>query len=256
MNRTVSFAKRNLKEMCRDVLSYIFCLAFPIVMLVIMTLVNESIPAEANMTIFRIDNLLGGIIIFGQTFVMLFTTLSVSKDRETSFLMRLYASPMKSSNFTMGYFLPMILIALAQAFVAVVASFVISLIVGVKLNLVGVLLSIIISVPSAIMFIGIGVLFGTILNSNAAPGLCSIVISLGSFLGGIWFDAEGTGGVMYKICKCLPFIYCTRSVRSTIAMDFSKDAFAMPLLVVVAVAVVFAVLSAAVFKTKMKADLN
>ena len=66
MNRTVSFAKRNLKEMCRDVLSYIFCLAFPIVMLVIMTLVNESIPAEANMTIFRIDNLLGGIIIFRQ----------------------------------------------------------------------------------------------------------------------------------------------------------------------------------------------
>lgn len=183
MNKTVSFAKRNLKEMCRDVLSYIFCLAFPIVMLIIMTLVNESIPAEANMTIFRIDNLLGGIIIFGQTFVMLFTTLSVSKDRETSFLMRLYASPMKSKNFTVGYFLPMILIALAQATVAIAASFVISLIVGVKLNLPGVLLSIVISVPSGIMFIGIGVLFGTIFNSNAAPGLCSIVISLGSFLG-------------------------------------------------------------------------
>lgn len=256
MNKTICFAKRNLKEMYRDVLSYIFCLAFPIVMLVIMTLVNESIPKEADMTIFRIDNLMGGIIVFGQTFVMLFTTLSVSKDRECSFLMRLYASPMKSSNFTMGYFLPMILIAMAQAFTAVAASLVISFIVGVKLSIGGVLLSIVFSIPSAVMFIGIGVLFGTILNSNAAPGLCSIVISLGSFLGGIWFDAEGTGGVMYKICKCLPFIYCTKTVRSTIAMDFSWDCFLMPLIVVVAVALLLSVLAAAVFKTKMKADLN
>lgn len=256
MNKTVSFAKRNLKEMCRDALSYILCMVFPIVMLVIMTLVNESIPAEANMTIFRIDNLMGGIIIFGQTFVMLFTTLAVSKDRETSFLMRLFASPMKSSNFTMGYFLPMILIAMAQAFVTVAASLVISFIVGVKLNYAGVLLSIVLSVPSAVMFIGIGVLFGTLLNSNAAPGLCSIVISLGSFLGGIWFDAEGTGGVLYRICKCLPFIYCTRTVRSTIAMDFSRSSFVIPLVVVVAMAIILSILSAVVFKTKMKADLN
>ena len=256
MNKTVSFAKRNLKEMCRDALSYILCMAFPIVMLVIMTLVNESIPAEANMTIFRIDNLMGGIIIFGQTFVMLFTTLAVSKDRETSFLMRLFASPMKSSNFTMGYFLPMILIAMAQAFVTVAASLAISFIVGVKLNYAGVLLSIVLSVPSAVMFIGIGVLFGTLLNSNAAPGLCSIVISLGSFLGGIWFDAEGTGGVLYRICKCLPFIYCTRTVRSTIAMDFSRSSFVIPLIVVVAMAIILSILSAVVFKTKMKADLN
>ena len=256
MNKTISFAKRNLKEMYRDVLSYVFCLAFPIVMLVIMTLVNESIPAEANMTIFRIDNLMGGIIIFGQTFVMLFTTLLVSKDRESSFLMRLYASPMKSTDFTMGYFLPMLLIAVAQAFVAVAASLVISLITGVKLNLGGALLSVIVSVPSAIMFIGTGVLLGTLLNSNAAPGLCSIVISLGSFLGGIWFDAEGTGGVMYKICKCLPFIYCTKTVRSAIAMDFSKDGFLVPVFVVAAVALALSVLAAEVFKAKMKADLN
>ena len=29
MNKTVSFAKRNLMEMSRDALSYIFCVAFP-----------------------------------------------------------------------------------------------------------------------------------------------------------------------------------------------------------------------------------
>ena len=65
MKRTLVFAKRNMIEMSRDMLSYIFCIAFPIVMLIIMTLVNESIPAESGQTIFRIDNLAGGVVIFG-----------------------------------------------------------------------------------------------------------------------------------------------------------------------------------------------
>lgn len=50
-------------------------------MLVVMTLVNESIPAETGMTIFRIDCLCGGIAVFGQTFVMLFTAITIAKDR-------------------------------------------------------------------------------------------------------------------------------------------------------------------------------
>ena len=108
MNKTISFTKRNLLEMTRDPLSYIFCVAFPIVMLVIMTLVNESIP-KGGVTIFQIDKLTGGVIIFGQSFVMLFTGLSVATDRSGSFLTRLFASPMKSSNFTNGYILPMLL---------------------------------------------------------------------------------------------------------------------------------------------------
>ena len=55
-------------------ISYIFCLAFPLVMLGVMTLVNESIPKESGMTVFRIDNLSAGVAVFGQTFVMLFST--------------------------------------------------------------------------------------------------------------------------------------------------------------------------------------
>ena len=94
MNRTIEYAKRNLIELARDPLGYVFCIAFPIVMLIVMSVVNESIPKEANMTVFRIDNLAGGIIIFGQTFVMLFTAILVATDRDSSFLTRLFSSPM------------------------------------------------------------------------------------------------------------------------------------------------------------------
>jgi len=255
MNRTLQFSKRNLLEISRDVLSYIFCIGFPLVMLVIMTLVNESIPKEAGMTIFRIDNLAGGIGIFGLTFVMLFSAMAVSKDRTSSFLIRMYASPMKSSDFTNGYLLPMLVVALAQSVLSFIASLLISLIVGDALNPLGLLAGILALLPSALFFIFIGILFGTLFNEKAAPGLCSIIISLGSFLGGIWFDAEGTGGVMLKICKCTPFLYCTKSVRSALHLTFDWEGFWLPILIVAASAAVMAVLSTLVFRTKMKADL-
>ncbi len=129
MNRTMNFAKRNILEMSRDVLSYIFCIAFPIVMLVIMSVVNSSIPKEAGMTLFRIDNLAGGIAIFGLTFIMLFTAISVAKDRSGSFLIRMFASPMKSENFTIGYILPMLVVSLVQVVIAFAASMVIAMII-------------------------------------------------------------------------------------------------------------------------------
>lgn len=256
MHKVKAFAIRNGKEILRDPLSYIFCLGFPLVMLIVMTLVNESIPAEAGMTIFRIDNLAGGIAVFGQTFIMLFTAITVAKDRGGAFLVRMYATPMTSMDFVLGYMFPMLIIAIAQNVITYAASLIIALIVGVELSIPGLLLSVVALLPSAVMFIGFGLLFGTLFNEKAAPGLCSIIISLGSFLGAIWFDAESTGGVLLKICKCLPFYYCTKSARMAMALEFGLEELWLPVIVVSVCAVVVAVVSSVVFRMKMKADLS
>ena len=252
--RTLTFAKRNLTELSRDALGYIFCIVFPLVMLVIMSMVNESIPKDAGPTTFRIDNLAGGIIIFGQTFVMLFTAILVATDRTSSFLMRLFSSPMKSRDFMCGYLIPMVLIALVQGLLTGVASLVIAGITGFDLNPLGLLLAVFTSIPSALMFISFGLIAGTLFNEKSAPGICSVFISLGSFLGGIFFDAEGVGGAIYKVCKCMPFIYCTKVARSTIALDFNFDEFGKSLLIVTAVAVALMLAAVLTFKTKMRTD--
>ncbi len=254
MHKTLSFTKRNLLEMSRDPLSYIFCVAFPVIMLIIMTIVNESVPKD-TVTIFRIDNLTGGVTIFGQTFIMLFTALQVATDRSTSFLVRLYASPMKSRNFTFGYILPMLVISMVQTLIIVISAFVISLITGVELSIPGLLLLVVLSLPSACFFIALGMIFGTIFNEKAAPGMCSIIISLGSFLGSIWYDAEQAGGVMYDICRCLPFLYCTKTARSVVRMEFGWDGFLFPLIIVIGSAVVLFFIAISVFKKKMKASM-
>lgn len=255
MYKIKAFAVRNIKELSRDPLSYIFCLGFPLVMLIIMTIVNESIPPEANMTIFRIDNLAGGIAVFGQTFIMLFTAMTVTKDRSGAFLVRMYASPMKSADFIGGYILPMIATAVIQSLVSFAVALVISLISGTEISLVGLLVAVATLIPSALMFTAFGLLFGTLFNEKSAPALCSIMISLASFLGGIWFDVESAGGVMLKICKVLPFLYFTRTARSSIALDFGFREFILPLIIVTACAVAVTVIAVAVFRSRMKADL-
>ena len=268
MNKISAFSRRNFKEIIRDPLSYIFCLGFPLIMLVVMTVINngieqsaksaiESLPpgaaAPETMTIFRIDNLAGGIAVFGLTFVMLFCTLTLAKDRSGAFLVRLYATPMSSVDFILGYTLPTFLLAVLQIIVTFAASFVVSLIVDIKLNVFG-LLTALLSLPIVIMMIMFGLLFGTLFSDKAAPGLCSIVISLASFLGGVWFDAESLGGVMLKICEVLPFYHGVKAARLACALDFTD--WTSHFMITLAYAVVVTAAAIITFNQKMRADLQ
>lgn len=255
MKRILAFSARNMKEILRDPLSYIFCLGFPLVMLVVMTIINSSIPAEANMTLFNIENLSGGIAVFGLSFVMLFTSLSVSKDRSSAFLTRLYATPMKSGDFIAGYVFSCLPLAVLQSIITFVASMIVGGIVGSdKLTVGGSLLALVVLIPSAVFFISVGLLFGSLLNEKAAPGLCSVVISLAALLGGVWFDCEAAGGAIYKVCSVLPFYHCVKAARMAAVLEI--DGVGIHLLISVGYAVAAAVLSAIVFRSKMRADLS
>lgn len=255
MKRILAFSGRNFREMIRDPLSYIFCLGFPLVMLVIMSVIDQSIPAEAGMTIFHIGSLSGGIAVFGLSFIMLFTCLSVSKDRSGSFLTRLYASPMRSADFIAGYTLPALLLAVIQTAITFAASMIVGAVLGDNsVSVGGALTAVAVLIPGAVFFISAGLLFGSLFNEKAAPGLCSVIISLAALLGGIWFDADGTGGVMLDICRALPFYHCVKAVRMATALQF--DGFAPHFIITLAYALVFAVLAAVVFRTKMRADLS
>ncbi len=254
MKKTLLFAGRNAKEILRDPLSYIFCLGFPVVMLIIMSVVNESIPPEAGMDIFEIDKLAPGVGVFGLMFTMLFAALQISKDRGGSFLVRLYASPMRAGSFIGGYFLTCMLIALVQYLLCALCSLIIGQVSGVSLSIGGLLLSAAVMLIPAALFVGLGVLFGSLFSDKAAPGLCSIIISAGSMLGGIFMDVEGIGGVIYDICRVLPFYHCVKALRAAIAGEFSEMGGA--LLIVTLYAAIIAVAAAFAFGGKMKADLS
>ena len=203
MNKVINFYKRNLKEILRDPIIYIFCLGFPIVMFMLFYIINKF--SNGHTPTFEIHSLLPGIIVFSYSFVMLTLALIVSKDKQTFFLKRLYSSPMKSYHFILGYFLVGLIIGLLQTIVCVIAGFIISLISNVGFISIGNILLLIVSqLPMLITNIFLGILFGTIFNDKTAPGICSVFISLAGILGGCWMPVETMGG-FETFCRCLPF---------------------------------------------------
>lgn len=100
--RIKAFSVRCLKEILRDPLSLVFGIAFPLVLLFLMSAIQANIPVA----MFQIERLAPGIAVFGLSFITLFSGSLIAKDRTSSFLTRLFASPMKSGEYIAGYTLP------------------------------------------------------------------------------------------------------------------------------------------------------
>ncbi len=252
--RAMAFSARNMKELLRDIISYIFCLGLPIIMLVVMTLINLSIPQmEGAPKVFNIEQLTPAMCVFAMTFLMLFVCIRVSSDRSSAFLTRLYASPMTSSDFIIGYVLPFALTGVFQTIITYACGEVIALIVnGESLNIGYMLLSVPLLIPSIVLFIGIGIIFGTFFNAKAAPGLCSAVITGAAILGGIWMDIDTMGDTWVTVCSCLPFYHSVQYARYAFVGNFSD--MLVPLLICTAFAVVIFAASVIAFAFKMKSD--
>ncbi|MFZ2110954.1 MAG: ABC transporter permease [Ruminococcus bromii] len=149
--RLTAFASRNTKEILRDPLTFCFGLGFPVVLLLLLSAINSAIPEQAQMTMFNIDKLTPGITVFGMSFISLFSSMLIAKDRTTSFMMRLFTSPLKAHEFIIGYTLPLLPMAILQSAVCVVVAFFLGLEVSVNI-----LLMLAVNIPIAIVFISLG----------------------------------------------------------------------------------------------------
>lgn len=244
-----AFAERNVKEIVRDPLSYIFALGFPVVMLVIMTIVNESIPPEAGMDIFRIQKLAPGVVVFGFTFVMLFTTILVSKDRCSAFVDRMQAAPVTGAQYLAGYVLPIVALGILQCLITYAAALVIAFVTGEELSVTGLGISMILLIPVLIMFTALGVIFGCICGEKAAPGVSSVLITVASILGGVWMDIKSVGGVLYDIASWLPFMPAVELARGAVTGSGESQVQYLAITIVYAAAAV--VIAAVIFGKKM-----
>ncbi|MBQ8538390.1 MAG: ABC transporter permease [Ruminococcus sp.] len=246
--RTLVFASRNTKEITRDIFTLIFGILFPLVLLVLLSAINSSIPEGAGMKLFEITNLVPGIAVFGLSFISLFTATLVSKDRCTSFILRLFTSPLKSSQYIAGYTLPLIPMSLLQIIVCYIASFAF----GLEWSA-NILLAIIVNLPTTILFIAIGLLCGTVFNDKAVGGVCgALLTNLSAWLSGTWFDLELVGGAFEKIADMLPFVHAVNAGRYALYGEYSK--ITPELLWVIGYAFIITVIAIVLFSYKMKQD--
>lgn len=211
--RMLTFASRNTKEIVRDPLTVAFGLGFPIVLILLLSAIQANIPVP----LFEIGHLTPGICVFGLSFMSLFSATLISKDRSSSFLQRLYTTPLTPIDFILGYTLPIVPFAVAQS----VICYIVAIILGLDIT-VNILPAILFVIPISVLFIALGLLFGSILNDKQVGGICgALLTNLSAWLSGTWFDLDLVGGAFKKIAYALPFVHAVEMERAVLAGNFS-----------------------------------
>lgn len=242
--RMLVFANRTTKEILRDPLSLFFGIGFPVVLLLLLSAINRSIPVD----LFNVDSLTPGIAVFGLSFMALFTAQVLSKDRASSFLTRLFTTPMTSTDFIMGYSLPLLMMSLVQGIVC----YIVAMFMGLSISL-SMIVALALLIPTSIIFIGIGLLCGTLLSERAAVGICgALLTNLSAWLSGAWIDLNLIGGLFKDVAFILPFVHAVEMGKAALTGEYG-DIFPH-IWWVLGYAIIISVVAIAMFKKKMQAD--
>ena len=240
--RILLMARRSAKEILRDPVNLGFGLGFPVVLLLLLTAIQANIPVE----LFNLDKLTPGIAAFGLAFMALFTAVLVAKDRGSSFLQRLYTTPLTSWEFILGYGLPLIPMGIGQGIIC----YVVALLLGMEwtAHLFAALLGLI---PVALLYVGIGLLCGSVMTDKQAGSLCgALLTNLAAWLSGTWFDLDLVGGAFKKAAYALPFVHGVDLGKALLAGEYA--AIWPHLAVVLGYAVVIWAAAVAMFLRQMK----
>lgn len=240
--RMMVFAKRNTLEIIRDPLSLFFGLGFPIILLLLLSIINKNIPVD----LFSIDSLTPGIAVFGLTFLSLFSAQLIAKDRTSALLSRLFTTPMTALDFIVGYTLPLLPMALLQGIVC----FTFAIILGMKMTW-SIVPTILLLFVASLIFIALGMLFGSTLSEKAASAVSgALLTNICGWLSGTWFDLDLVGGTFKDIAYALPFVHAVEMGKAALAGNYVQ---VWPhFLVVAGYGIVLLAIAIMVFQRKMK----
>lgn len=237
-----AFAKRCIKEILRDPISLGFGLGFPLVLLLLLSSLQENIPVS----IFEINTLAPGITVFGLSFITLFSATLIAKDRESALLQRLYTTPLTVFDFIVGYMFPILPIAIGQTVICYL--FAIALGLTVSINIVFAVIGII---PMAIFNIALGLMCGSVFSVKQVGGFCgALLTNLTAWLSGVWFDLSLVGGGFEKVANVFPFVHAVELEKALLNGNF--DTTAVHILPILLYSVLITVIAVACFLRQMK----
>ena len=240
--RMLTFAKRCMKEILRDPLNLAFGLGFPVVLLLLLSVIQSNVPVS----LFEIESLTPGITVFGLSFMTLFSATLLARDRECSFLQRLYTTPLTAKDFILGYMMPMVPIAMAQGIVC----YIVALMLGLQPT-VHILYAVLMIAPLSVFYISLGLLCGSLFNIKKVGGICgALLTNLSAWLSGVWFDLDLMGESFRKFASFLPFVHAVELERAMLNGIF--EGVLTNLLVVLGYAVAIMGGAILIFLYKMK----
>ncbi len=228
--------RRNALEIIRDPLSLIFLIGMPLVMEVLFYAIFHKLTAQ-----FEMKYLAPGIVVFAQSFTTLFAGLLIAVDRGSAFLTRLYVSPARPFEITLGYALALIPLAFVQS----VLFFAVGAVVDPSILSFSIVPAVLACVLTSLFFIGAGILLGSVCTEKSIGGAASALIAGQSVLSGMWFPLDGMGEGVVTAMKVLPFRNATLLVQNALnGTDDPRADIAVPLLIVLAYTAAVFVLAA------------
>ena len=172
----------------------------------------------------------------------------LSKERTSSFLMRLFTSPMTSVDFILGYTLPMLAMTIVQTAITLLTARAFGLEITIHL-----LFAVIVTALTSLLFVGTGLLFGSLMNDKAVGGVCgALLTNVAGWLSGVFIPIDLIGGAFKKITNILPFYHSVEAIRSTLSGNFGHAL--SHLAVVMSYTIVIFVLAIIVFQRKMNGE--
>ncbi|KEK24082.1 ABC transporter permease [Bacillus gaemokensis] len=239
--RYLAFASRNRKEILRDPLTLLFGIVLPIIIMYLFSIMQKNMPFD----LYSIENLTPGVIVFSFSFITLFSGMLIGKDKSSSFLMRIFASPMSAFDYIIGYALPLLPVAILQIVICCISA----LCLGLSFN-VNVLGAAILLIIIAMLYIGFGLLLGTYFTDKQVGGIFAIFVNLTTWLSGTWFKLDMIGGAFKTIGYVLPFAHAVDATRFALSGEYGD--LVVPLSWVVGYTILIFVIAVLGFKRKMK----
>ncbi|MFO7524283.1 MAG: ABC transporter permease [Ignavibacteriaceae bacterium] len=239
----VYFAKRNFKEILRDPLSLILGVLLPVFFILLFSTISKNVPVE----VFKPVSIVPGISIFGFTFITMFLGLLIAKDKSTSFLTRLFISPLKPKDFIIGYSIPLLPFSLIIGIACLIVGVFVGLPVSMKI-----VYTLVSFIPYILFSVFIGIFLGVVCNETQIMAIGNIYIIASALLGGAWMDLNILGETIKSITVILPFSHAIEFSR--IILSGRQDNIWIHLVIVTGYAILFFFLSVYFFTRKMKSD--
>lgn len=236
-----SLTDRNLKEIYRDPVSVLLGLILPLALLILFGSIQKNIPVE----IFSPQSLTPGIVIFSFTFLMMFSAILLAKDKQSAFLVRLFTTPLKPSDFILSYILPFIPLAFLQAVICIVVGILLG---AAFSNLFTALLFFLLV---ALLCISIGVIIGTLFTVNQVSGIGSFLITAIGLFSGAWIDLKMVGGIFDTIGYALPFAHAVDASRGLLTGSVFNE-ISGSIYTVFLYTIIFLILAILMFRRTMK----
>ncbi|MGY4796415.1 ABC transporter permease [Lysinibacillus fusiformis] len=239
--RVAVFATRNHKEIVRDPVTLLFGMGLPILLLALFSVMQKNMP----FALYEMNSLTPGIIVFSFSFLTLFSGMLLGKDKSSSFLMRIFVSPMSAADYILGYMLPLIPIALLQIIICLVTA----MFLGLSFNK-SILFMILVLLIISPLYISFGLLFGTLFTDKQVGGIFAIFVNITTWLSGTWFELDMIGGTFQTIAQYLPFVHAVNAANAILHAEYTNMFHS--LIVVIGYTVIITILAIFIFKQKMQ----